>query len=354
MQYKLSALNDCKNKYLNLLEMFDRAGVPPELGWRSLLLFFREVKDYNTLSDTQKMAVQHLMANILAQKDYSDKQLEFALSEHHDIVITPYKKQVEALIQEAAGAVEGFQRMLSARYGEINNLEEESIAIITDSEDTASSILKLRKAFQRVKTLIEDDIRNLENIAFIDGTTKITNRRGFDQFMKTAIKKWLDEERPLFLAMLDIDHFKLFNDNHGHRIGDQVLTVVGSHMEKALRVFDENDEVLAARYGGEEFAMVVSGPNASRLPLITKKCCEMIEKFNFLIRDANGNVVESGLHITLSAGISSVNKQWRGAHFENIVDNADRALYHAKKSGRNAFFEFRHDEKDPFVRVTEE
>ena len=317
-----------------------------------MLLFFREIKDNNQLSDAQKIAIQLLLANILEKKDYSEKRLYAVLKEYHTILAKPYKTQVDSLIREAADVVSGFQKMLSTRFGDIISLEEESVTIVTDSEDNSDSIAKLRQAFSRVKNLLEDDIRNLEDLTTLDGVTKITNRRGFDQFMHTAIEKWLKESRPLALALFDIDHFKRFNDEHGHRIGDQVLTVVGTHLKKVLSEFDENNTVLAARYGGEEFALVVSGPKASKLPSIAQKCCELIKKFNFLIRDAEGNVVESGLHITLSAGITFASTRWKGAYFENLIDNADRAMYYAKKSGRDACYEFRPDAEDAFVLVT--
>ena len=351
MKYSLTTVIDCKNRYLKLFEMLDKADVPPETRWRSLLLFFREIGDYNCLSDVQKITIQALMAKILSKKDYSDIQLDSTLKDYHEIVTKPYKTQVESLVQEAAGAVNGFRKMLSTRYGDIVNLEEESIAIVSDFDDS-ESILKLRNAFARVKTLIEDDIRNLEDIAFMDGITKITNRRGFDKFMSVALDRWQQHDRPLHLSILDIDHFKRFNDEHGHRIGDQVLTVVGAHLKKALTAFDDSNDALAARYGGEEFVLVVSGPDASRLANVTKRCCEMIKNFNFLIRDAHGNVVESGLHITMSAGVASACKQWRGAYLENLIDNADRAMYHAKKSGRDATYEFKLDEEPPFTLIT--
>lgn len=352
MKRSFTAAIDCKDTYLTLFDMFDRAGVPSESRWRSLLMYFREIKDYHGLTDAQKIAIQVLMAGILEQKDYSEKRLSAVLKEYHEILIKPYRGQIDSLVREAASAVASFQKMLSSRYGDINNLEEESVSIVSDSGDSDASIIKLREAFSRVKNLLEDDIRNLEDIAVIDGVTRITNRRGFDQFMKGAIDKWLSESRPLSLALLDIDHFKRFNDEHGHRIGDQVLTVVGSHLKKAVQEFGKQNDVLAARYGGEEFALVVSGPDAGLLPVVTKKCCNRIKKFNFLIRDANGNVVESGLHITLSAGVTSASKRWQGAYLENLVDNADRAMYHAKNSGRDASVEFRPDEEKAFVPIT--
>ncbi|MCC8194907.1 MAG: hypothetical protein LIP28_09715 [Deltaproteobacteria bacterium] len=83
MKHSFSASIDCKEMYLGLFEMFDKAGVPPESRWRSLLLFFRDVKDYNYLSDAQKIAIQSLMANVLSQKEYSEKRLETVLKEYH-------------------------------------------------------------------------------------------------------------------------------------------------------------------------------------------------------------------------------------------------------------------------------
>lgn len=342
---------ECRDTYLALFDMFDKAGVPPESKWRSLLLFFREIKEDNHLSDAQKIAMQSLMTNVLEERDYSYDRFNSVLKEFHSIMVKPFKTQVDSLVREATGVVAGFQKMLSARYGDIVDLEEESVTILTANEDSTDSITQLRTAFSKVKNLLEDDLRHLEDIVTIDGLTKITNRRGFDLFMKVAIDKWLAESRPLSLAMLDIDHFKRFNDEHGHRIGDQVLTVVGSHLKQALNDFDSRNNVMAARYGGEEFALVVSGPDADKLPAATQKCCSMIKKFNFLIRDADGNVIESGLHITVSAGVTAANTEWRGAFIENLIDNADRALYHAKRAGRDMTTEFRPQEENAYVPV---
>ncbi len=217
--------------------MFDKAGVPPEPRWRSLLLFFREIKDNNQLSDAQKIAIQLLPANILEKKDYSEKRLHAVLKEYHTILVKPYKTQVDSLVREAASVMSDFQKILSTRFGDIASLEEETVTIVAAAEASSDSIAKLRQAFSREINLLEDDIRNLEDLTTLDGMTKIINWRGFDQFMNAAIGKWIKEARPLALALFDIDHFKHFNDEYGHRIGDQVLTVVGTHLKKsAFRV----------------------------------------------------------------------------------------------------------------------
>lgn len=314
-------------------------------------MFFREIKEDNHLSDAQKIAMQSLMASVLEGRDYSYERFDVVLKEFHSIMVKPLKSQVDSLVLEATGVISEFQKMLSARYGDIVDLEEESITILASNEDGTDSIGQLRMAFSRVKNLLEDDLRHLEDLITVDGLTQLTNRRGFDIFMKVVVDKWLSESRPLALALLDIDHFKRFNDEHGHRIGDQVLSVVGTHLKQALKDFDSSNNVMAARYGGEEFALVVSGPDAERLGAATHKCCSMVKKFNFLIRDADGNVVESGLHITLSAGVTAARPEWRGAYVENLIDNADRALYHAKKAGRDKIFEFRPQEENAFVPI---
>ncbi|MDL2209960.1 GGDEF domain-containing protein [Desulfovibrio sp. OttesenSCG-928-O18] len=352
MKQLLTPLDGSWDQYLTLFAMFDRAKVPTDSRWRSLLLYFREIKDYNHLTDAQKVDIQKLMTEILEKKDFTDKHLDAILKKYHAVIAKPYQSKVEALLREADDVISGFQTLLSARCGDINTLEEESVTIVVDECETTEPIEKLRTAFSKVKALLESDIRNLESMATIDGVTKIANRRGFDLFMEDAVGKWLHESRPLCMAMLDIDHFKRFNDEHGHRIGDQVLAVVGSHLKKAVEGFSGKNNALAARYGGEEFALVVSGPDADTLRVAAEECRDRIKKFNFLIRDAEGNVVESGLHITVSAGVASASSNWKGAYIENLIDNADKALYFAKQSGRDRAVLFNPDEASGFSLIT--
>ena len=96
---------------MSLFAMFDKAGVPSEPRWRSLLLFFREIKDNSQLSDAQKIAIQLLFAKILEQKDYSEKRLTAVLAEYHAILVKPYQTQVDSLAREAVGLVSDFQKM---------------------------------------------------------------------------------------------------------------------------------------------------------------------------------------------------------------------------------------------------
>lgn len=344
MKHVRGSQNGQRDMYLKVFEMLDRIGVPLDSRWRSLLLYLREIKDYTHLSDVQKAGVQKLLTGALETKVYSDERLNAILKEYHEIVVKPYKMKMDALVREAAEVIRDFQNILHARCGDITTLEEESIAIFSaESVESLESIPKLRAAFSRVKTLLTEDIHNLEQMATRDGLTNIANRRGFDLFMEASIRKWITEKRPVSLALLDIDLFKRFNDEHGHRVGDQVLAVVAAHLKKGLAEFEDNNDVLAARYGGEEFALVISGPDAGKLASVTEKCRQLIKKFNFLIRDADGNVVQSGLQITLSAGVVTLWEKWQSAYLENMIDCADKAMYFAKQSGRDKAFEFKPD-----------
>ncbi|MDR1660713.1 MAG: GGDEF domain-containing protein [Desulfovibrio sp.] len=345
------AYMDSIQLYKEVMDLQDRAGVPLDTRWRSLLLYLREVKDYTHLSDVQKMAIQAMMVNIYASKNYSEERLHQALNDYRDCIVAQYKKKVETLVNEAGALIREFQKILSRRNGNINELEETTLGIVEKSLDSPEQLDQLRDAFSRIKDFFANDLHSLETLAVCDALTGLSNRRAFDEFMESAIKEWLVNDRPLGLTVFDIDHFKKFNDSHGHRIGDQVLALVAKQISKAAGAISSGNRVLAARYGGEEFVLAVSGKGISQLPQITENIRSDIKQFNFLIRDTDGNVLESGVHITVSAGIATMSKSWTGVYLENLIDCADKALYHAKRHGRDKTVMFRHNEKKIFAVV---
>ena len=323
-------------QYESLFDMFDKVGIPPDPRWRSLVLYLRNVKDYPHLSDTQKVQVQELLTETFEKRDFTDARLRVILDRYRLAVMEPCQQKVNVLLKEVTELVSSFQRTLHARCGDLTTLEEEAVSIVTSEASITDSIDKLRDAFGKVKMLMENDLDSLERLATEDGLTSIANRRAFDSFMQKAIEQWRQDARPLSLALFDIDYFKRFNDEHGHRIGDQALIVVAKHIAAIAKAIDlEKNTVIAARYGGEEFALAISGPDAPDLVKHVEKCRSAIRKFNFLIRDSDGNIVETGLHLTMSAGVAGMWKGWSGALLENLIDGADKALYFAKESGRD-------------------
>lgn len=327
---------DCTNTYLKLFEMFDKAGVPPETRWRSLLLFFREMKDYHYLDQDQKIALLAQMEDILKSKHYTEEHLVSTIRRCSEIFSKPIVKQLDSMVHETASVIDQFFSKLSSRYGDISHLESESMAIVAESADSSMMLEKLQSAFRRVKVLFEEDICTLENLAFIDPLTEVSNRLSLDLFMKNASGRWQTDRHPVAIALFDIDHFKDFNDTFGHLIGDQVLKVVGSHLKRAREEFDAQTEAMAGRFGGDEFSLMASGPDAHQMARVINRFCSAIKNFNLLIRDTEGNVVKNNLHITVSAGIAVLDSNTPHVQtIEQLFERSDKALYHAKHNARS-------------------
>jgi diguanylate cyclase (GGDEF)-like protein len=174
----------------------------------------------------------------------------------------------------------------------------------------------------------EEELRvanqHLEALASLDGLTGLANRRGFDRALERAWQHAGERREPLALMMIDIDHFKLFNDRYGHVSGDTCLRAVGETL--SLVLLDE--AVLVARYGGEEFALLLPGLDTSRATALADEARGAIE--DLLITHAESPCG----HVTVSVGVKSIVPA-PGQAAADLVEAADRALYSAKRRGRN-------------------
>ncbi|AWK86644.1 GGDEF domain-containing protein [Azospirillum thermophilum] len=159
--------------------------------------------------------------------------------------------------------------------------------------------------------------------ALTDGLTGIANRKAFDQALEDAIAEAGRESLPLSLLMIDIDHFKSFNDTHGHLIGDHVLKLVGRMLMECIKGRDT-----AARFGGEEFAIVLPRtPLASAMTVAEQvRSCVGARQIVNKARNANYGT------ISLSVGVAEYRP---GEDAGSLIRRADQALYVAKRSGRN-------------------
>ncbi|NOZ33626.1 MAG: GGDEF domain-containing protein, partial [Alphaproteobacteria bacterium] len=156
-----------------------------------------------------------------------------------------------------------------------------------------------------------------------DALTRIANRKCFDERLAREMGIAGRDNTPLTLVMMDIDHFKRFNDTYGHLTGDQVLKLVASTIKSSTRSTD-----LAARYGGEEFAIIVPACSLEGAVQIAEKVREAVQAKELLKRSTN----EKLGRITISGGVA----QWRnGESTSEFIERADIALYQAKSNGRN-------------------
>lgn len=173
-------------------------------------------------------------------------------------------------------------------------------------------------------------------LGLLDPLTGIHNRRYFDQRLSEEVSHGLRQNQPLSCLFLDIDHFKSFNDTHGHHIGDLVLQEVACLIKSQMRLSD-----VMARFGGEEFAILL--PHTDKQVTI-----EIAERIRHNV--ANHRIVidssDAHLQITLSIGCSTLNiehpLQTSNKLGQQLVCTADTALYEAKQQGRNrvSYLEF--------------
>jgi len=171
------------------------------------------------------------------------------------------------------------------------------------------------------KELLETN-RRLELLSITDGLTKLHNHRYFQDELTRAFEESHRYQRPLSLAMIDIDFFKKINDTYGHAVGDDVLKRTAELFRDSVRSTD-----LVARYGGEEFAVMM--PETPLDDGVT-----FAEKIRRLIEETPMQTQAGPLNITVSLGVASV-PHTRIHSTKDLIVSADKALYRAKRNGRN-------------------
>ncbi len=172
-------------------------------------------------------------------------------------------------------------------------------------------------------TSLRDHLQQVRNEAMQDGLTGVGNRRCFDLKLVEHSKLALQSSAELCVVLIDIDHFKRFNDTYGHRVGDQVLRVVGAQLKAAASTND-----VPARYGGEEFALLL--PDC---PLTT--ATERADRLRRALAEQylrNKQTGECFGQVTVSMGVA---RYRANEPLEDFMGRADTALYRAKRQGRN-------------------
>ena len=186
----------------------------------------------------------------------------------------------------------------------------------------------LEQELASAKTQLETHAKQIEAHmaeARTDGLVGVANRRAFDEELARQCSSLEQEGKPFYLLLLDVDHFKQFNDRHGHQAGDEVLRGVG-------RILSENarEQDFVARYGGEEFAILV--------PDVAQAEAEAAaELFRSAVEAGKFEYEGQQLQVTASFGMAEAAS---GRSPENLIQRADEALYAAKKNGRNRAFYF--------------
>ena len=225
-------------------------------------------------------------------------------------------------------------------YGDSLDLAERKLATSDDPaavlavvKAVAAATLRMREQGLGLKARLEGATREIAELqqglqairmeSRRDALTELGNRKHFDEALIEAIRGAKGRSEPLSLLMIDIDHFKSFNDTYGHITGDQVLRLVAMSLRQNLKGHD-----VAARYGGEEFAILL--PNTALDAAVT--VADLLRRTVMareLKKKSTGEVIG---RITISVGVASLLAYDSG---ETLLERADTYLYAAKRSGRN-------------------
>lgn len=180
-------------------------------------------------------------------------------------------------------------------------------------------------ALRESQQLLQEKNAELERLTNTDGLTGIANRRYFDDYLATEWRRAQRDQNPLSLLLMDVDHFKRYNDKYGHVAGDSVLQEVAA----ALNSVSRRPADLAARYGGEEFALILPNTTVEGALILGEKMLQVV--LNLHIPHAASTTHQ---WITISIGAVSLIPAAADTPID-LIERADACLYRAKENGRN-------------------
>jgi diguanylate cyclase len=239
---------------------------------------------------------------------------------------------VMAIIDRAMGSNTRYEEslsMISANLDGINNREDvrsvvETLVTATQSASSDNRYLEAKLAESRSEIQeLREALEATRAEALTDPLTGLANRRHFDEMLQKTIDQSTVRREPFALALIDIDHFKRFNDEHGHQTGDMVLRLVARTIKQKFKT-----TAICARYGGEEFAVIM--PNAD---IVAGRIGSETARQGLLSRELIKKSTGQSLgRITISIGVTAFRK---GDMATSIIERADVCLLTAKRQGRN-------------------
>jgi diguanylate cyclase (GGDEF)-like protein len=225
-------------------------------------------------------------------------------------------------------------RLSAVLYLENNQLEgaftaKQQVTLELLGAQAAISLVNAR-LYANLERKVAQRTEELRQMTLRDGLTGIANRRYFDERLGIEWRRGLRSGRPLSFLLVDIDYFKQFNDHYGHVEGDACIRAVAQTLQRlAARPGDT-----VARYGGEEFAILLPETDAAAATRVAESCMRALAEL--AIPHAHS---DAGSHLSISIGICTLSVDESGQP-EDLVSQADRALYEAKRSGRARYCHF--------------
>ena len=241
-------------------------------------------------------------------------------------------EEVMELLAEAGADAERYSETLATADGQLEKAKAAGAVkrivsnLVEETRRVAEQNRKVNARLEQFNTQIaelQERISDVRKEALSDPLTGLHNRRALDNQLQIAIDEARKESSTLSLLILDIDHFKKFNDTYGHPLGDQVIKLVAQCLTDCTKGHDT-----PARYGGEEFAIVLPEIGIEGARAVATQICETVASKQIRRKSTGQNLG----NVTISIGAAELG---RTETLEELIERADTALYAAKNAGRN-------------------
>ncbi|WP_338723534.1 GGDEF domain-containing protein [Devosia sp. XK-2] len=293
-------------------------GVNPSLNNRINAIFRSGTVPSSQLAET--------LYNEFLKSDVNDRMSSMSERMHARI------EAVHEAIDSAMTTANAYSGSLQSASGDLqrdlssNDMQALATRLLAETrrmQDTNRQLETKLEASREDIAALQRDLDDMRRESMLDPLTKIANRKSFDEGLADAIKDATRTGDALSLILVDIDHFKTFNDTYGHQTGDQVLRLVAMTLKSNIKGKD-----LAARYGGEEFVAVLPSTDLDGAVIVAENVRKAIQAKELLKRSTN----EKLGRITASFGVAEFTPRDNAA---SLIERADQCLYAAKHAGRN-------------------
>lgn len=254
--------------------------------------------------DSARVVGRHCYENILGHVDKDGKRLCHSGCPLAATMAEGEERSAEVLLHHR----DGHRVPVTVKAVPVKNEKGEVVGAVETFRDDTARVEALERAQQ------------MEEFAFLDALTRVGNRRFAEFAIADRLSEWKRHKWSFALLFIDIDNFKQINDEHGHAVGDLVLTMVARTIQGVARSHD-----FIGRWGGEEFVMVVTGANESGLLSAAERVRSLIE--NSGLRTEKGEIT-----VTVSIGATVPEPD---DSVGSIIDRADERMYRSKAAGKN-------------------
>ncbi|MEM9354050.1 MAG: GGDEF domain-containing protein [Planctomycetota bacterium] len=266
---------------------------------------------------------KHAPTETPEQKRAAEQQQRQVANDHERANMAAF--QIRDLAMNVASDVDEHNTLVKSISSELDAMKGKgssddvlsAVGRILSANETLES--RLAAAEQKISMQAEE-LKVQQAEARTDALTGLANRRAFDDVLRNGVSSSIDSGNPLSLLIFDVDHFKKFNDTHGHQAGDAVLRALGETLPKVVKSTDT-----PCRYGGEEFAIILGGTKLSEANVAAERVRKAIQTIEV---EHEGKT----LHVTISVGVAQLE---RGETSINLIRRADEGVYASKEAGRN-------------------